>query len=150
MAIRITNRRSGPKVGTARLRKIARTICDGLGYRDAELSIVLTDDASIREINRTWRQKDKATDVLSFSQLEGEPVGPGDAEAAVLGDVIISTDTALRQAEHAGHSLDAELQRLLVHGVLHLLGHDHVHGGAQARRMKAEERRLLALLDAAG
>lgn len=105
----------------------------------------MTDDAAIREINRTWRHKDKATDVLSFSQVEGEPAPPG-TRHVVLGDVIISMDTAQRQAEAIGHSLDDEVQRLLVHGILHLLGHDHVHGGHQARRMKLEEQRLLGIL----
>ena len=122
---------------------MAKTICVGLGYPDAELSIVLTDDPTIHELNRTWRHKDKPTDVLSFSQIEGELIAGDDV---VLGDVIISTDTAQRQADERGHSLDEELCRLLVHGTLHLLGHDHVHGGAQARRMKKEESRLLALL----
>ena len=114
-----------------------------MGFERAELSVVMTDDATIHDLNRTWRHKDKPTDVLSFSQYEGE--GPAGA-VPVLGDVIISTDTAQRQAEQIGHSLDDELQRLLVHGVLHLLGHDHVNGGLQARRMKAEEARLLGLL----
>lgn len=106
----------------------------------------MTDDASIQAINRTWRAKDKPTDVLSFSQIEGDEVPAPGSRGAVLGDVIISTDTAQRQAERIGHSLDEEIQRLLVHGILHLLGHDHVHGGWQARRMKLEEQRLLGIL----
>ena len=67
-------------------------------------------------------------------------------EQVVLGDVIISYDTAARQAAAFGHTLDEEVKRLLVHGVLHLLGHDHVHGGHQARLMKAAEARLLRVL----
>ena len=112
---------------------------------------MLTDDASIRVLNRDWRKKDRATDVLSFSQIEG----PEDTNMPalrgrprVLGDVIISLDTAARQAVEAELSLEEEVRRLLVHGILHLLGHDHVHGGAQAQRMKEEEKRLLALLEA--
>lgn len=132
-------------MATVPLRKIARTICAGLGHRKAELSIVLTDDPTIHALNKQWRNKNKPTDVLSFSQVEGEPILAGDTPV-VLGDVIISTDTAARQATERGHSLEVEITRLLVHGVLHLLGHDHVHGGAQARRMKKEEARLLALL----
>ncbi len=95
-------------------------------------------------LNRTWRNKDKTTDVLSFSQLEGmafESFGP-----RLLGDVVISMPTALRQSQSRGHSLEVEMARLLVHGVLHLLGHDHVHGGRQAKKMRTEERRLLAAL----
>ncbi len=120
-----------------------------MGCPDADLSIVITDDAGIREVNRAWRGKDKATDVLSFSQLEDASapglvaVGP-DTEA--LGDVVISAETAARQAPRFGNSFEQEIERLLVHGVLHLLGHDHVHGGPQARRMQREEARLLGVL----
>lgn len=112
--------------------------------------MVFTDDAGIQELNRTWRGKDKATDVLSFSQVEGEATGGLPERVAVslgmLGDVVISADTAGRQAVAIGHSFEDEVRRLLVHGVLHLLGHDHVHGGWQAKRMKQEEQRLLRLL----
>jgi probable rRNA maturation factor len=121
--------------------KIARTILGALDSTDADLSIVLCDDATIHALNREWRGKDKPTDVLSFSQVEGER-----GSASVLGDVVISTDTAARQALDAGLSVDEEIVRLLVHGVLHLLGHDHVHGGWQARKMKLEERRILRAL----
>ncbi len=102
---------------------------------------MLTDDTGIAALNRTWRGKNKPTDVLSFSQVEGEG-----APASALGDVVISVETAARQARRAGTSLDQEMRRLLVHGVLHLLGHDHVHGGRQAQKMKAAEERLLRAL----
>jgi probable rRNA maturation factor len=111
-----------------------------LGSPGADLSIVLCDDAEIHALNRDWRGKDGPTDVLSFSQVEGE--GP----RGVLGDVVISADTAARQALAGGWSLDEEVVRLLVHGVCHLLGHDHVHGGRQAARMQAEEKRLLGAI----
>lgn len=129
-------------MATPRLRKIARTIFAALDLTDADLSIVLTDDETIRALNRDWRGKDRATDVLSFSQVEGE--GPTMGGPRMLGDVVISMETAARQAQMADRTLDAEICHLLVHGVLHLLGHDHVRGGAQARRMKAEERRVVA------
>jgi probable rRNA maturation factor len=116
-----------------------------LGCPRAELSIVITDDATIHDLNRQWRHKDRPTDVLSFSQVEG--LCPGaPSEEQLLGDVVISLETAARQAKELGHSLEQEVQRLLVHGVLHLLGHDHVHGGWQARRMQGEERRVLRAL----
>ena len=136
--------------------KIAQTICEGLDYSEAELSVLITDDEGIRALNREWRAKDKATDVLSFSQVEaGEDEwpafpgmgGPEQESSPVLGDVVISADTAARQAEAAGVSLESEFRRLLVHGTLHLLGHDHVHGGRQAAKMRKEEDRLLGLLD---
>jgi probable rRNA maturation factor len=140
--IDIQNRRKMPRVPTPYVRKIARLILKGLDLPKAELSILLTDDATIHGLNQQWRQKNKPTDVLSFSQVEGE----GLLEGRTLGDLVISLDTAARQAKSARHALGDELKKLMVHGVLHLLGHDHVRGGAQARRMKKEEARLLELL----
>jgi probable rRNA maturation factor len=107
----------------------------------SQLSIVITDDEEIHVLNREWRGKDRPTDVLSFSQLEGleMPGGP-----ALLGDVVISLPTTRRQSRRRGRGRDAlraELVFLLIHGVLHLLGHDHLER-AQARLMRAEEERL--------
>jgi probable rRNA maturation factor len=96
-----------------------------------ELSVMLVSDRRMRALNREWRGKDRPTDVLSFPQ-----------HGASVGDVVISLDTARRQAREGGWSLAAELRRLLVHGLLHCLGHDH-HTAAQAQRMAAAERRLL-------
>lgn len=103
-----------------------------------ELSVLVTGDAQIRVLNREYRRKDRPTDVLSFPQADGE--GPG--RAALLGDVVISLDTARRQAREAGRPLNEELVRLLGHGLLHLLGYDH-ETPDDARRMAAAERRLL-------
>jgi probable rRNA maturation factor len=96
-----------------------------------ELSIALVSDRRMRALNREWRGKDRPTDVLSFPQ-----------HGASIGDVVISLDTARRQAREGGWSLAAELRRLLAHGLLHCLGHDH-HTAQEARRMAAAERRLL-------
>jgi probable rRNA maturation factor len=98
-----------------------------------ELSVALVTDAAIRRLNRDFRHKDKATDVLSF----GQPPGSG-----LVGDVIISLDTARRQAKEGKRALCDELVRLLAHGVLHLAGHDHEQP-ADARRMAAAEVKLL-------
>ncbi|MBM4367891.1 MAG: rRNA maturation RNase YbeY [Deltaproteobacteria bacterium] len=103
-----------------------------LGRPRAELSVLLCDDAFIAELNRQYRQKEGPTDVLSFAM----------DDERVLGDVVISLDTARRQAEAIGHALDDELRVLLVHGCLHLLGHDHEAPGDDAR-MAAEESRCL-------
>ena len=93
--------------------------------RPAELSVLLTGDAAVQELNRTYRDTDAPTDVLSFSQAEGEEFAVPDGEARHLGDVIISMDTARRQATEYGLALQDELAHLLVHGILHLLGYDH-------------------------
>ena len=97
-----------------------------------ELSIALVSDAEMRALNRRWRGQDRPTDVLSFPLQE-----PG-----LLGDVVISLQTARRQAREGGWPLAAELRRLLAHGLLHCRGYDHAHPG-EARRMAAAERRLL-------
>lgn len=108
----------------------------------AELSVMLAEDATVRELNRTYRGIDAATDVLSFSQREGEAfVGPAGA-APHLGDVIISIETARRQAAEAGVSVQAEVSHLLVHGVLHLLGYDH-EGPEDAEAMRLQEEAVL-------
>ena len=124
------------------IQALAELALDTLGKPDHELSIVLTDDEHIRVLNRDFRQKDKPTDVLSFGQMEGEPfVSP----IPVLGDLVISLETAARQAEERGHPLAAEVRILLVHGLMHLLGHDHLEDGDRADMAEAENELLAAL-----
>lgn len=108
------------------------------------MSILLVDDEQIRVINRDYLQRDKPTNVISFAMREGEG-----AEVApdLLGDVVISTETAARDAAEAGTTFEGELYFLLLHGVLHLLGYDHERGTeAQAEAMEAREREVFALL----
>jgi probable rRNA maturation factor len=125
---------------------------------DAELVVMLCDDDRIRSLNRDYRGRDSATDVLSFPQEE-DPEGDGPEQALamvspeeerLLGDVVISVETATRQATEGGWTLEEETVRLLLHGLLHLLGHDHVNGGAQELAMQGEEARLVEVLRAAG
>ena len=123
----------------APLRRSALRFLRALHLSGVELSVLLTTDSAIRELNRTWRRKDRPTDVLSFPS--GEPPG-GPAGPRQLGDVILSLDTARRQARAHGRTLASELDLYLAHGLLHLLGHDH-HRPAEARRMGALEARLL-------
>ena len=108
-----------------------------MGADDAAVAIVLVNDARIKGLNRAFRKQDRPTDVLAFSAREG-PFG--DLDSGVLGDVVISTETALRQAEELGHGMDEEILRLLIHGILHLLGYDHERSPRQARRMQSLER----------
>jgi len=121
---------------------MAKTLLSALEYDDAELSLLITDDAEIAELNSTYRNKQKPTDVLSFSQQEGEGAAEG-----ILGDVVISLDTAERQAVEYEVSVAEELQRLLIHGVLHLCGYDHENvPEAVAEEMREKERELSAVL----
>jgi probable rRNA maturation factor len=102
-----------------RLRKIAGTLLKNLGLpRECELSLSFTDDRRMRELNRVWRNIDRTTDVLSFPQ-EGGP------DYSLLGDIVISIDTAKRQSKSYGNTVHEEIKKLLVHGVLHLLGYNH-------------------------
>lgn len=105
---------------------------------EGELSILLTTDAGIRELNRSFRGIDRATDVLSFPGGEPHPGQP-----PFLGDLAISLDTARRRAREDGRSLAAELARYLAHGLLHLLGYDHEASEAEARKMASMEAALL-------
>jgi len=115
--------------------------------RDLELALRLTDDAAIHALNRSYRAKDKPTDVLAFAQREG-PGGAAARAAGLLGDVVISVPTARRQARGRGPAgLHAELRHLAAHGLCHLLGYDHrddveeAEMNARAARLQAEAAR---------
>jgi len=126
------------------LESAARKILNALGCPDAELSIVLVDDAGIQLLNRDYLQRDKPTNVISFSMREGEG---GDLHPGLLGDVVISTETADRDAAEADVSFESELLFLLLHGVLHLCGFDHERGSAEdASCMEAKEQEIFAML----
>ncbi|RJP23469.1 MAG: rRNA maturation RNase YbeY [Candidatus Omnitrophota bacterium] len=91
------------------------------GETDAEIGVLLVDDEELRRLNREYRGVDAATDVLSFSLREGEPIG----QIHVLGDIVISGETAARQAQVFGHETADEIDELIFHGYIHLLGYDH-------------------------
>ena len=131
-------------VGAAVRRKVVarlRTALRRLGRARSSATLVFTGDDEIRALNREFRGLDRATDVLSFhmQELAGEADPAGDG--VFLGDIVMSVEAASRRSGRA--HLDHELERLAVHGLCHLFGHDH-HRPGQARRMRALERRLLA------
>lgn len=121
-----------------RLSSYAQRLLEALGRGDAELSLWLVDDARGAELNRRFRGLADATDVLSFPLLEGAHARH---RGALLGDVVIALGVARRQARAHDLTLEAECRRLLIHGVLHLLGYDHARP-AEARVMQAKERAL--------
>jgi probable rRNA maturation factor len=108
----------------------------------AELSLLFTDDAHIRALNRDWRGKDKPTNVLSFPAF---PIRPGDAVPPMLGDIALAFETVTAEAALEEKPFDHHLTHLIVHGLLHLLGHDH-EDEAEAEAMEALERTALARL----
>jgi len=105
-----------------------------------EVSLVFTDDASIREINAQWRNQDKPTNVLSFPAF---PLTPGKMPGPMLGDIILAQETLVREAQALGKPFDEHLSHLLVHGFLHLFGYDHMEEN-DAERMESLETRILA------
>ncbi|MFK0275730.1 rRNA maturation RNase YbeY [Ensifer sp. NPDC090286] len=107
-----------------------------------ELSLVFTDDASMRAINAEWRNQDKPTNVLSFPAF---PVTPGKMPGPMLGDIIVARETLEREAVELDKSFDQHLTHLLVHGFLHLFGYDHMEDD-EAERMESLETRILARL----
>jgi probable rRNA maturation factor len=112
----------------------------------AEVGLVFADDAYIRELNRDYRGIDASTDVLSFALDEGEePEVQGGPEESLLGDIVISLETAERQAAEFGHSLEREMAYLTVHGMLHLVGYDHEEE-ADKDAMRRQEEHILAAL----
>lgn len=114
----------------------------GIEPRESELSLVFSNDASIQNLNREWRGKDKATNVLSFPAFE---VAPGDPLPPMLGDVILAFETVSREAALEDKPFEHHLTHLLVHGLLHLLGYDH-ENDADADEMEGLERKTLMRL----
>lgn len=113
----------------------------------AEISVRFVDNEMIRTLNAEYRNLDRETDVLSFPQGENGIYDQNpDTGAYVLGDIVISVQKAMEQAEEYGHSLEREIAYLTVHSMLHLLGYDHVDGGLEAVRMREKEEQVLSQL----
>ena len=123
---------------------LASRILNDLANPESELSILITDDNEIHNLNRDYRGKDRPTDVLSFPQMEGENIL--ESFPPILGDVVISLETAVDQADSMGCTLQEEMSRLLIHGTLHLLGYDHESTSSDSDRMVELEERFLGEL----
>jgi probable rRNA maturation factor len=148
MTISIRNDQKKIKVARRRLRQSLRRMMALAGCRDRELSILLTDTEGIREINRTYLGRDRATNVVSFSMSEGEC---GGVNPALLGDIVVSVEEARDEAAAGGMAFEDALDFLLLHGLLHLLGYDHEGGDAEAARaMREREQELFFALKGYG
>ncbi len=126
--------------------RLAQRILMAVGEAKSELSLELIGDARIRRLNREYRKQDRITDVLAFPMREGIVPRGRCPQTSMLGDVVISLPTAIRQAQKAGRSIDVELAALLVHGVLHLCGYDHERGPGEAARMSRREQNVLYMI----
>ncbi|HEX5760219.1 MAG TPA: rRNA maturation RNase YbeY [Thermoanaerobaculia bacterium] len=136
--VAIHNPNGYPEAAARRLRPWLEELVASLAPRAASFGVRFAGDRALRRVNRAYRGKDRPTDVLSFP-------GEGGPEGWHLGDVLVSVPTARRQAAAAGHPVERELKLLLLHGVLHCLGHDHeTDGGAMARRERRLRRAWLA------
>ncbi|MBQ4403510.1 MAG: rRNA maturation RNase YbeY [Selenomonadaceae bacterium] len=129
----------------AEMLRAADVVGEIYGVENSELSLTLTDDEHIHALNKKYRGVDRATDVLSFAFRESDEPEVVDADFEILGDVIISLERAAAQAQEFGHSFLREVIFLEVHGLLHLLGYDHMDDD-ERREMEEEQRFIMGKL----
>ncbi|HWP58682.1 MAG TPA: rRNA maturation RNase YbeY [Candidatus Acidoferrales bacterium] len=141
MAVHVRSESADPQVSLARVRRQAQTILARLGEARSELSVLFVNNDAMRALNQRFRGKNAPTDVLSFPLDERLPGG-----GKLLGDVVISLEQAQKQARAKRNRLNREVDWLLTHGILHLLGYDHERSRKDERIMRSLERRLLAAL----
>ena len=132
------------KIPTDTIRQKTKQILNALGCDAHEISIVITDNDQIQQLNKTYRGLDKPTNVLAFPMQEGQfaDITPG-----LLGDVVISCETAQQEADKAKISLDERMSQLLIHGILHLTGFDHEASQRDAQKMEDKSLELLRKLE---
>jgi probable rRNA maturation factor len=143
MEILIENRQSSCEISQEKIEQTVRVILDALDCAEAEISILITDDPTIEELNRKYLHRNGPTNVIAFPMREGEFAH---LTPQLLGDVVISTDTAAREAKSTAMSIEQRFKELLVHGILHLLGYDHETSGPEARKMEIKNQELLKLI----
>ena len=141
MVIEIVNRQTRRKLSCLRLKKTARKILESLNQNRVELSLALVDNREIGKLNARYRRKNEPTDVLSFPSGERLPGGK-----VLLGDVVISVEKAEEQARKRRKTLEQEIESLLIHGILHLLGYDHERSRRDARVMHGMEKKVYRAL----
>ena len=147
--IYFTDARDATPVAYAMKHLIRKAVVATLRYEgfanDCQVSVTFTDDEGIRTLNRTYREIDRATDVLSFPLIdfEGGEEPPTDEAEVMLGDIVLSLERAQAQAEEFGHSIEREVAFLTVHSMLHLLGYDHVNSDEEDAEMRRRQREVL-------
>ena len=126
-----------------KLKQKVQVILDALDCPDGEISILIVDDPQIEELNQQYLKREGPTNVIAFAMREGEF---SDLSPHLLGDVVISADTAAQEARIADRSMERRFSELLVHGILHLMGYDHETSEKDARVMEDKSRELLELI----
>ena len=147
----IDNKQKAVKIPTG-LRMLVRRCCNAVLRMEnfdgpAEISVIFVDNNQIQQLNKQYRNKDMATDVLSFPMGENGVYDINHSTGAkILGDIVISMEKAVEQSERYGHSLEREVGYLTAHSMLHLLGYDHEQGGIQKVRMREKEEQVMTEL----
>ena len=146
MATEVVNRQRLARIDVHRIASLADATLDAVGRAGTSLTVVFVRDRAMRQLNRDFRSHDRTTDVLSFAaddDLAGADQTSFIGDAQFLGDVVVSVETARQQASDAGHSLNRELDELVMHGVLHLCGYDHETDSGKMNRLELKLRRKL-------
>lgn len=144
----MVNRQRLISINRCRIADVASATLAIIGRESADLTVAFVRDRAIRRLNLDYRGKDRATDVLSFPNVEeyDSVDSPSDSFTGnYLGDVVVSTDTALRQAQEAGLSFEREVSELVIHGILHLCGYDHETDNGEMNRIELRIRRRVLL-----
>jgi probable rRNA maturation factor len=144
MTVSIRNIQKKQKVNTGRFRRSLKRLLKELNIENHEISVLIVDDEQIRRMNRDYLNRDRPTNVISFAMTEGFA---GDIHPEILGDIVISSETALRDASTAGLEFSDEIEFLLIHGLLHLMGYNHENTTTEeTQRMEKKERELFSRL----
>ena len=144
MGILIDDRQKKHKISKINLQKRAQAILNALGSPEGELSILVVDDSEIKTLNKDYLNRLGPTNVIAFPMKEGDF---SDINPQLLGDVVISIETAGREALQSGISTEERFAQLLVHGILHLFGFDHEKSEQDARKMEKKSDELLKLIE---
>ena len=142
--VSVVNRQDRVPVDRRKIGAAARRILKTLGYGGYDLAVVLVDDREITRLNRQYFRRNRPTNVISFPMMDETPAP---LHSRILGDVVISADTARRGAEELGKKAEEEILFLLIHGILHLTGYDHEGSVAERRKMEAKEKEFFKALN---
>jgi probable rRNA maturation factor len=143
MEVLIDNRQSRHKVSPKKIKQTVQVVLSALDFPEGEISILLVDDPQITILNQQYLDRQGPTNVIAFAMREGEF---SHLTPHLLGDVVISMDTAAREAQEADLSPERRFNELLIHGILHLFGYDHEDSAKEARRMEEKSRELMELI----
>ena len=145
MEVQIDNRQDNHRISKKKIRQTAMAVLSALDYPDAELSILIVDDQQIAQLNQDYRNRRGPTNVIAFPMREGKftEIAPD-----LLGDVVISVETAHQEGQRADLSMEERFDQLLIHGILHLLGYDHENTKSEGHRMEKKTQELFKIIQA--